>query len=144
MAVNRELVERKIALILQELANIRPLASMPLEHYRSDPRNEALAERYLERLIGRAIDINYHLVSESLLISPKDYAESFLLMEKAGVLSAQEARLFARMAGLRNRITHEYNGIDEVIVHEALQSILVELPRYLEAVREWMNRAGPA
>jgi uncharacterized protein YutE (UPF0331/DUF86 family) len=117
---------------------------MPVEEYQSDPRNEALAERYLERLIGRAIDINYHLVSESLLLSPKDYAESFLLMEKAGVLSAQEAHLFARLAGLRNRITHEYNGIDEVIVHEALRSSLVDLPRYLEAVRAWMNRTPPS
>jgi uncharacterized protein YutE (UPF0331/DUF86 family) len=136
MALNRELVERKIALILREVENIRPLASMTVEAYRSDPRNEDLAERYLERLVGRAIDINYHLVSESLLISPKDYAESFLLLEKVGVLSAEEARLFTRLAGLRNRITHEYNGIDEILVHKALQSILVELPRYLAAIRE--------
>jgi uncharacterized protein YutE (UPF0331/DUF86 family) len=142
MALNRELVERKITLILQELENIRPLASMTVEAYRGDPRNEALAERYLERLIGRAIDISYHVVTESLLISPKDYAESFLLMEKAGVLSAEEARLFAGLPGLKNRITHEYNGIDEQLVHQALKRTLEDLPRYLTAVRAWMNRAS--
>ncbi len=143
MALNRELVERKVTLILSDLENIRPLASMPLEQYLADPRNEVLAERYLERAIGRAIDINYHVVSEVLLIAPKDYAESFLLLEKAGMLEADEARGFARLAGLRNRITHEYNGIDERLIHEALSNVVAALPRYLSAVRSYMKNRLP-
>lgn len=139
MALNRELVERKVTLILGELENIRQLASLPLAQYLADPRNEALAERYLERVIGRAIDINYHLVSEVLLIAPKDYGESFLLLERIGLLDAGEARGFARLAGLRNRITHEYNGIDERLIHEALAEVAAALPRYLSAVRGYLK-----
>ena len=140
MPINRELLERKINLILEDLENIRQLSPLPLETYLADARNEALAERYLERIIGRAIDINYHIATEALRLTPKDYAESFLFMEKAGVLSGSDARAFARLAGLRNRISHEYNGIDAQLIHQALGRVAQEMPSFLRAVRDFLLR----
>ena len=55
MAINKELPERKVNLILGDIENVRQLSLLPLETYLADARNEALAERYLERIIGRAI-----------------------------------------------------------------------------------------
>jgi hypothetical protein len=57
--VNPELMQRKLTLILEDLESVKGLAALSPEAYLSDPRNEVLAERYLERIIGRAIDINY-------------------------------------------------------------------------------------
>ena len=142
MAVNAELVQRKISLILADLEKLRGLAELSSEAYRSDPRNEVLAERYLERIIGRAIDINYHLVSETLLISPKDYWDSFLQLSQAGVLDAGAARSFAQLAGLRNRIAHEYNGLDEMLIHGALRRVVAELPEYLRRVTLFLDARG--
>lgn len=139
MAVNPELVQRKITLILQDLVNLRSLAELAPEAYRSDAKNEVLAERYLERIIGRAIDINYHLVSETLLLSPKDYWDSFLQLSRVGVLDTASARSFAQLAGLRNRITHEYNGLDEMLIHEALRRVVAELPEYLRQVTSFLG-----
>jgi hypothetical protein len=58
MAVNRELVERKVSLILQDLEKLRELAQLDLSDYLADFKNEAVAERFLERIIGRMIDVN--------------------------------------------------------------------------------------
>ena len=134
MAVNQPLVERKITLILDDLPRVAELAAMSVDAYLSDARNEVLAERYLERIIGRVIDINFHLVTEVLGTTPKDYADSFLQLVTAGVLDREAASSFARLAGLRNRITHEYNGIDERLIHQSLGGVAVELPAYLKAV----------
>jgi uncharacterized protein YutE (UPF0331/DUF86 family) len=38
---------------------------------------QGLAERYLERIIGRMIDINYHVLTESGQPPPPDYYPSF-------------------------------------------------------------------
>jgi len=139
MSVNAELVQRKITLILQDLESLRGLAEMTPEAYRSDPRNTVLAERYLERIIGRTIDINYHCVSETLLLSPKDYWDSFLKLSPVGVLDEASARSFAHLAGLRNRITHEYSGLDEMLIHGALRRVVAELPEYLRRVTLFLD-----
>ena len=142
MAINPELVHRKITLILEDLEKVRSLAALAPDEYLSDPRNEVLAERYLERIIGRAIDVNYHLVTEILLLTPKDYWDSFIRLSQVGVLDPAAARSFARLAGLRNRITHEYNGLDETLIHEALGQIVRELPEYLRQVTAFLAARG--
>ncbi len=48
------------------------LSHLSREQYLGDSINEALAERYLERAIGRMIDVNFHLVTESGHAPPKD------------------------------------------------------------------------
>jgi uncharacterized protein YutE (UPF0331/DUF86 family) len=138
VAVNSELVHRKITLILEDLEKVRGLAALDPDAYLSDPRNEVLAERYLERIIGRAIDINYHLITETLLLTPKDYWDSFVRLSEIGVLDTVSARSFARLAGLRNRITHEYNGLDETLIHEALGRLVRDLPEYLRQVAAFL------
>jgi len=141
VAINSELVHRKITLILEDLEKVRGLAALDPDAYLSDPRNEVLAERYLERIIGRAIDINYHLITETLLLTPKDYWDSFVRLSEIGVLDTASARSFARLAGLRNRITHEYNGLDETLIHEALGRLVRDLPEYLRQVTAFLSRS---
>jgi uncharacterized protein YutE (UPF0331/DUF86 family) len=140
MAVNRELVERKISLILQDLENLRDLAQLDLSDYLTDSKNELVAERLLERIIGRMIDINYHVITEQTLSAPTDYLSSFTQLEKLNVLKGKDAVLFAKLAGLHNRLSHEYNGIDETIIHQAVKEIVAELPTYIEAVSSFISR----
>jgi len=140
MAANRELVERKISLILQDLDNLRELEKLDLSDYLADFKNEVLAERLLERIIGRMIDINYHVITEQTLSAPTNCHDSFFQLGKLGILNDKDATRFAKLAGLRNRLSHEYNGIDEAIIHQAVKELVAELPTYLEAVRNFLNQ----
>jgi hypothetical protein len=63
--IDAELVTRKILLVVRDLDALRPIAAKARDAYLSSELNEAAAERYLERLIGRMIDVNYHLLTES-------------------------------------------------------------------------------
>jgi uncharacterized protein YutE (UPF0331/DUF86 family) len=135
MPVNRELVERKIALILQDLEQLRRLATLSAEEYLADPRNEALGERFLERIIGRLIDINFHIITEETQTTPRDYHDSFLRLGSMGILNPEVAARLARLAGLRNRIAHEYNGLDENLIFAAIREVAAELPEYLTEIR---------
>jgi uncharacterized protein YutE (UPF0331/DUF86 family) len=139
MAVNRELVERKISLILQDLEKLRELAKLDLSDYLADFKNEALAERFLERIIGRMIDINYQVISEQTLSAPIDYHSSFTQLEKLNILKDEDAARFAKLAGLRNRLSHEYNGIDETLIHQAVTEIVAELRTYIEGIKKFIS-----
>jgi hypothetical protein len=54
---DRELVTRKMVLITEDLRAVESLARKPVSEYVASPTDEVLAERYLERMIGRMIDI---------------------------------------------------------------------------------------
>jgi uncharacterized protein YutE (UPF0331/DUF86 family) len=99
-----------------------------------------LAERYLERIIGRMIDINYHLITESGHPPPTDYYQSFIELTALGVLDQDFARRMASSAGLRNRLVHEYNEIDPRKIYEAVQQSLQDLPEFLRSVHEYADR----
>lgn len=138
--VDREFVIRKMRLIGEDLERLSPIGALPLEAYLSDPKYEALAERYLERIIGRMIDVNYHVIVESGNAPPKDYHESFVRLGTLGILEAMFARQLASAAGLRNRIVHEYNELEEEKVYAAIQNGLRDIPLYLKQIKTYLDR----
>jgi hypothetical protein len=84
--IDQELVTRKIVLILRDLTAVQPIAGKTLPEYLATPVDEVLAERYLERMIGRMIDINYHLLTRAGQPPPTDYYASFLQLAEIGVV----------------------------------------------------------
>lgn len=133
------LVTRKINLIAKDVQALLPYSRLTLKDYLAEPVNEVIAERYLERIIGRMIDINYHLVTELGSPPPRDYFDSFTELGKLGVLPVEFSKSIAQAAGLRNRIAHEYDEIDEEKVHEALPGALRDIPLYIEAVHNFVQ-----
>ena len=130
--IDKELVTRKVLLVTEDLRALGPLAAKPVAEYLAGATDEVLAERYLERIIGRMIDINYHVLTESGQPPPPDYYPSFTALATIGMLDQAFAKRIAACAGLRNRITHEYEAIDPARVHEALQSAVRDIPEYLK------------
>lgn len=63
--IDRDLVTRKLVLIVADLEKVRDLATKARRAYLASEYDELAAERLLERIIGRMIDVNYHLVVES-------------------------------------------------------------------------------
>ena len=136
------LVTRKINLIAVDLERLEELGAMTLSAYMANPVHEAAAERYLERIIGRMIDINYHLITEQGNPPPRDYFASFADLGRLAIVPPEFSATIAAAAGLRNRIVHEYDALDEKKVFEAIQGALRDIPRYLEYVHRYVQAAN--
>ena len=139
MTPDRELVTRKMTLIVRDLDPLRAIHQKGETAFAGSAVDQAAAERYLERMIGRMIDINYHLITESGDAPPADYHASFTRLVALKVLDSDFAARVARSAGLRNRLVHEYDEIDPGKVFEALGSALDDVPAYLAAVNNWLE-----
>ena len=135
MTLQPDLVFRKITLIGPDLEELKRLAQMTVDEFLGDSRNELVAERLLERIIGRMIDINYHVLTSAGRPPPKDYYSSFIELGQANILEPSLASSIARCAGLRNRIVHMYDDIDARLVHASLGEALREIPVYIDQVR---------
>lgn len=136
--IDVELVNRKLVMVAEDLARLEPLAVKPRDAYLASEIDETLAERYLERMIGRMVDVNFHLVVESGAAPPRDYFDSFVALGRLGFLAPDLARKLAPCAGLRNRIAHEYDALDPGLVHEALATAVTDVRDYLAAIRSFV------
>jgi len=138
--IDRDLITRKLALIAADLKALAPLAAKSVDEYLRSKIDEVLVERYLERIVGRMIDVNYHLLTESGHPPPTDYYQSFTQLSKLGVLPAAFAAQIAACAGLRNRLVHEYDDIDAERVHEAAAAAVRDIPEYAKHVQRFLKQ----
>ena len=133
-----ELINRKLVLIGKDLEELAGISRLSEEDYLANKYNEVLAERYLERIIGRMIDINFHLLIESGQPPPPDYYQSFVRLSELGIYERGFGERIAKAAGLRNRIVHEYDELDAAQVYKALAAAMDDIPEYMRAVEAFL------
>lgn len=128
---DRSLIDRKVKLIEEDLGKLRGLAKLSEEEYLRKDVEQAVAERLLERIIGRLIDINYHILTKEFGEMPSDYFDSFLAVAKHGLVEENLTKEVAKYTGLRNILAHEYDEIDQSKVYKAIHTCLNQVPQYL-------------
>lgn len=129
-----EFIQRKIKLIQEDLGKLEELASFSFKEIDKDPIRYSAAERYLERIVTRAIDINRHCLAEIGKGNEvtRTYEDTFLRLADLGVYPLDFAQQIAPSAGLRNMLVHEYDGIDSRIVYDSIKTALVQYIRYCD------------
>ncbi len=115
------------------------IRSMPLEDYRRDVYKRKAAERLLQELIEAAIDINTHIITSSGHTPPDDYYESFIKIGELGVIEIQFAEKLAPSTGLRSRLVHEYDDIQDSIVYDSISFAENLYPKYVQAVERYIS-----
>jgi len=99
------IVRRKLQRIAASLDALRPIARLSLEE---------------QEAIEAALDVNAHLAAELGGEVPEEYDGGFLKIGQLGVVPADLAGALAPSAGLRNRLVHEYETIDDAKVLAAV------------------------
>lgn len=138
--LDRALVRRKLARILRNLDDLAPVEGLPLEAFRSERFRQKGTERLLQEVVEAAVDVNLHLLRVHGSPSPPDYYRSFTLLGDAGLIPGELAGALAPSTGLRNRLVHEYDDLDDGIVLDAVAEARRLYPRYVGAIEELLDR----
>jgi len=137
--VDRDIVVRKLSVIIGNLKALEAIKAMTGEQFARDLYMRKATERLLQELIEAAIDINTHLIVGSGNAAPDDYYDSFILSGKYALIPAELAGELAPSAGLRNRLVHEYDMLDQSLVLEYAKKALTLYARYVEAVEKYLG-----
>ncbi len=140
--LDKEFVKRKLYLNQQELERLRAFENFTIDEIARDPVKHAARERFLERLIGRAIDINQHIIGEKgdISLTVLKYRDTFLRLADIGIYPKDFAEHIAPSAGLRNALVHEYNNIDQDLLGKSIGEAIQEFNEYGKYVLEYIER----
>ncbi len=89
-------------------------------------------ERVFLLVVDEAVDINSFLIISSSKMEPADYRSTFLVLGELGMLPKEVSEKMAPTVGLRNRLTHEYEGTD---ITRALRDIRKSLDFYRDYIQ---------
>lgn len=140
--VDRALVTRKLSVIATNVRHLEHVVNLTLDEYRSDAFRRKGIERLLQEIVDAAADANQHLLRESGAAPASDYRSSFIAVGQNGIIPAALAESLAPSAGLRNRLVHEYDTIDDAVVLGSLKRAVSEFTAYVEAVERYLGRVA--
>ena len=140
--IDAAIVRRKLGHIMTSLDLLGPMRGIPLHEYRRRVWERKGVERVLQEAIEAALDVNAHLIAELGHDVPDDYFGGFVKLGQLGVLPEELARALAPSAGLRNRLVHEYDALDDAKVLAAVGTILDLYPRYIQAIEAALVKLG--
>ncbi|MGI8875823.1 MAG: type VII toxin-antitoxin system HepT family RNase toxin [Egibacteraceae bacterium] len=130
--VDHSRVRAKLSALDRYLARLRDLAAMDVDAYIADRAYEG---RYLAQAAAQVcIDVANHLIASEGWIPAMDFREAFDRLGEHEVLTPDHVALMQDLTGLRNRLVHLYDDIDDRLVHEALGEGLGDLEDFATAI----------
>jgi len=141
--IDKEFIEEKINLITRDLARLKIFSGMSFSDVSKDFMKYSALKNIMMEIIGRAIDINEHLISElavSEMDSPKEYRQTFLLIGELNVLPKDFAKEVSKSAGFRNAIVHEYNNLDREIVYKSIDEAIDQYAKYCQHILDFLEK----
>jgi uncharacterized protein YutE (UPF0331/DUF86 family) len=125
-------VRRLLESLSDHRGRLAGLGDIPLDRYVEEQR---FAGRYLVQASAQiCIDVANHLISSEGWRVPKDFRDSFTVLEERGVLDATLAERLRALAGLRNRLVHLYEEVNDGLVHQAIREGLGDLDTFARAI----------
>ena len=137
--VDVTLVKRKIKFLDEDLKKLQKFKNLTLKKYLEDDFTKMVVERLLEKITGRMIDINYHILKTEYEVYPEDYYNSFVEIGRNKVVNEKLANQMTASAGLRNALAHEYEKIDDGLVYKSIKIALTQVPKYLKEILEFLD-----
>ena len=137
-----DLVRRKLVAITRKLELLKAIEGLSLEDYRADPFRLKGTEKLLQETVEAAVDANLHVLRAVGAATPGDYFASFVALGRQDVINSALAERLAPSAGLRNRLVHEYDAIDDVIVLRAVAEARRSFGEYVVAIERFLEGRG--
>jgi uncharacterized protein YutE (UPF0331/DUF86 family) len=137
--MEREIVNKRIKLLIKNLDRLEQFTSVSIDNYLVNYDLQLIAERLFQLIVEIACDINGYLLVNLFQITPATYFESFINMSKQGIITQELANELAKSAGMRNRIVHQYDEIDQQVIFTAIPLAVSQYSLYIKQVNDFLN-----
>jgi len=134
-----EVIRQKIARIKEYLRIINSIKDECMERFNEDPIYRGALLHYLYLLTDTCISLAERIIKVKKLRPPQSYHEAIDILGENGILRSDFAYRFAKIAGFRNFLAHDYEKIDTSTICNDILERLPEIEEYLNQVREALD-----
>lgn len=132
--IDSDLVRSRCQEITDSVARIRQIKALSLELFLKDQDQQDIACYRLQIAIEAALSLCYHVTAKELRKVPEEYAQCFLLLEKAGIITPELSGNLQKMARFRNLLVHMYWKIDYTSVYTIIENNTDDLEEFCRQI----------
>ncbi|MCF6149102.1 MAG: DUF86 domain-containing protein [Candidatus Kuenenia sp.] len=129
-----ERIRQKIGRIKEYLSLIRSIKDDCLLRFTTDPLYRGAILHYLYLLADSCIMLAELVIKYKNLRTPQSYSEAFDILGENKILEPSFAYKFARIAGFRNFLAHDYERIVAEIICKEATSKLEDVDSFIEQI----------
>lgn len=137
--MDKEMIHSKLDLIQENMKLIEELSQIKPENLKNNRRDLQAAKHSLQEAIEASIDIASHIISTEGYRKPKNYRDTFQVLEEENVINQELSDRLKDLAGFRKIIVHEYGKIDVKRLHEILNVESKALKEYSKRTLELLE-----
>ena len=135
-----EIINDKLIKMKDYLGQLKKLSPNTYEDYVKDLITKYAVERLIQLIVDLALDINNIILSYLKRPPAADYYNSFIDLAENGVLDETFAVKIAPSTGLRNRLIHEYETVNDRIVFESISETIDQYTVYMKQINKFLKR----
>ena len=121
---------------------IRVLATMQddcISKFDKDPIFRGAMLHYLYLMADTCIVLAEMTIKKKNLRTPQSYSEAFDILGDSGILDPEFAYDFAKIAGFRNFLSHDYEMIESKIVCNQILAKIPDIKIFLEEIKKRLH-----
>lgn len=131
--MSKELILKKLEQIQDHLKRLTEIMNEPKESFLQNDLKLSASERNFQLMVDTAVDVNTQILFERGEKTPDSYYESFLALQKMGIVTERLTTVLAPSAKLRNILVHEYDFVEDPL--KFYESAKQMIPAYQEYVK---------
>ena len=132
--MDTEKITNKLMQIDEFLELLNQIGSTKEDQFVNDKILIGSAKYYLQVSIEACLDVANHIIASERLRAPKDYADSFSVLNETGFISKELCRKLRQMAKFRNRLVHLYSEIDNNYIYGFIRNDLNDFLLFKKAI----------
>jgi len=132
--VSFEKIVHKFQQLDEYLKLLAKISKTPKETFLKDKILIGSAKYYLQVSIECCLDVANHIIASEKLRAPRDYSDSFLVIQEEGLISSELGDKLRQMAKFRNRLVHLYGEIDNTNVYEYIIGDLKDIVEFKSVI----------
>ncbi|NQU82354.1 MAG: DUF86 domain-containing protein [Parcubacteria group bacterium] len=142
--LNQSFIKEKIDLIGKELAYLEKISQYSMEEIVGNFTLQAAFERFLERIVTRAIDVNEHIIEEladATMKSPRSYKETFFSLARLNVLPEDLVKALIKSVDTRHALVHDYDEFRLSSIYSSVKECLEDYSKYCDYILKFLDKA---
>jgi len=137
--VSIEKISRKFIQLDEYLGILDKIAEVSENAFLKDKILIGSAKYYLQISIECCLDVANHIIAAERYRAPRDYADSFTVLEEKRLFQRQLGHNLRQMTKFRNRLVHLYGEIDDKFVYEFIKTDVEDIRKYRKIIMQQYN-----